>query len=194
MKTTRRKAKNGTAFSKEAIKSLKQTGALTATSRYSVEKMLAKIDFSQDLTIVELGVGNGAVTKAIMEHLGPNSRLIALEINENMYRLALNALRPDHRVQIAHHSAFELSDLLKSLGIDKVDVIVSTLPLTMFKKENNDRLMAQIRAHLKPNGQYIQIQYSPIKYPLIKRYFPKVKIQVALANFPPALLFFCYLR
>jgi len=178
-------------FSKEAFKSMRQTGAITATSKYSVRKMLSVIDFQKQLTIVELGVGNGVVTEKLIKRLSPNSRLIALEINENLFNLVKDRLSVDERVSLHQHSAFEIDNLLDDLGIGEVDYFISTLPLTMFSKEDNNRLMTKMRHYLKPSGKYVQIQYSPLKYPMIRRYFPNVKVSLVLANIPPAIVYFC---
>jgi len=178
-------------FSKEAFKAMRQTGAITATSKYSVEKMLSVIKFKEQLTIVELGVGNGVVTEKLIKRLSPSSRLIALEINENLFNLVKDRLPQDERISLHQHSAFELDNLLDDLGIGEVDYFISTLPLTMFSKEDNNRLMTKMRHYLKPSGKYVQIQYSPLKYPMVRRYFPKVKVSLVLANIPPAIVYFC---
>ena len=178
-------------FSKEAFKSMRQTGAVTATSKYSVKKMISAIEFSNDIVIVELGVGNGVVTKQLLANLGLNSRVIALEINETLFDLASSALPDDDRITMHQHSAFDIDNLLDDLGIGQVDYFVSTLPLTMFNKEDNIKLMTKICHYLNPSGKYIQIQYSPLKYPMIKRYFSKVKVGFVAANMPPALVYFC---
>ncbi len=170
---------------------MRQTGAITATSKYSVRKMLSVIDFQKPLVIVELGVGNGVVTEKLIKRLGKDSRLIALEINENLYNLAKDNLPIDERVSLHRHSAFEIDNLLDDLGIGEVDYFISTLPLTMFSKEDNKRLMTKMCHYLKPSGKYVQIQYSPLKYPMVRRYFPNVKVSLVLANIPPAIVYFC---
>ncbi len=181
-------------FSKEAFKSMRQTGAITATSKYSVEKMLSAIDFSKDLTIVELGVGNGVVTQRILRKLNDRSRLIALEINKTFYDLVEDRLaKDDPRISLHQYSAFDIDNLLDDLGIGQVDYFVSTLPLTMFSKEDNTKLMTKMKHYLRPEGKYVQILYSPIKYPMIRRFFPKIKIRIVLANIPPAMVYFCSL-
>ncbi|HHB79144.1 MAG TPA: methyltransferase domain-containing protein [Saprospiraceae bacterium] len=181
-------------FSREAFKSLRQTGAITATSKYSVEKMLSVIDFNKDLTIVEFGVGNGVVTTKLLNRISPGSRLVALEINENLYNLVSTILpSDDDRISFHKYSAFDIDNLLDDLGIGEVDYFISTLPLTMFSKEDNIKLMTKMRHYLKPSGKYVQIQYSPLKYPMVRRYFPKVKVSLVLANIPPAIVYFCSL-
>lgn len=178
-------------FSKEAFRTMRQTGAIAATSKYSVDKMLSIVDFKKDIVIVELGVGNGVVTHRIINRLGENSRLIALEINENLFNLANSTLAKDDRISLHQHSAFEIDNLLDDLGVGEVDYFISTLPLTNFSNEDNNRLMTKMRHYLKPSGRYIQIQYSPLKYPMIRRYFSDVKVRFVIANLPPAIVYFC---
>ena len=70
------------AFFKEAIKSIKTSGAFIPSSRFLVKKILMDIDFSTSEVIVEYGPGNGTITKEILKKLKPSAILICFEINE----------------------------------------------------------------------------------------------------------------
>jgi phospholipid N-methyltransferase len=72
-------------FFKEALKNLKTLGTVMPSSSFLSKRMLREIDFSQAEVIVELGPGNGAITKYIIEQLSPIARLICFEINNNFY-------------------------------------------------------------------------------------------------------------
>ena len=62
-------------FFKEAIKDLKTSGTVTPSSRFLVDRMLKRIDFSKVNVLVELGPGNGAITALILKKIPlPNMR------------------------------------------------------------------------------------------------------------------------
>ena len=68
-------------FINELVKNENQIGAIAPSSKYLAQKMLAKIDFSTDLNIVELGPGTGVFTSKLLKRMSPNSKLLSLELN-----------------------------------------------------------------------------------------------------------------
>ena len=48
---------------KGTIEKWKTTGAIAPSSKFLVNKMLAKIDYAQDLDLLQLGFGKGVFTK-----------------------------------------------------------------------------------------------------------------------------------
>ncbi|WP_233188626.1 rRNA adenine N-6-methyltransferase family protein [Tenacibaculum sp. SG-28] len=68
-------------FFKAALKNYKTSGTLVPSSKFLANRMLAQVDLSKAKVIVELGPGNGAITKKILEKITPSTTLICFEIN-----------------------------------------------------------------------------------------------------------------
>ena len=85
-----------------------------------------------------------------------------------------------------------IRDSLVSNNIEKVNYIISALPLSLIPVAVKNSIIENSIKYLKSDGQYVQFQYTPYDYRRLKRYFNKVKLTFTLTNFPPAFLYRCY--
>lgn len=177
-------------FFKEAVKSLKTSGTVTPSSRFLAKRMLSKIDFTAADVIVELGPGNGAITKHILKKLHPKATLICFEINEKFYE---ELLKIKHKQLIMlKASAEKIDEELQKLGFSKSNHIVSSLPLTIIPDEISNEILKKSYENLKPNGTFIQYQYSLTYYKKLKKVFSKgISLDFEPLNFPPAFVYRC---
>lgn len=174
-------------FFKNFLKNWRQVGSITPSSRFLTSKMLKSIDFSKDLTIVELGPGTGVFTKEILRRMNPGSKLVALETNEEFYE-DLKGIK-DKRFTLVSISADDLSSVL---GGGKVDVVVSGIPFSAIKKDLREKMLGEIKENIKDKGKFIQFQYSLDLHKLLDRLFNnKVELDFVPLNVPPAFVYTC---
>ncbi len=176
-------------FLAEYLKSLRTVGAATPSSRFLSEKIVRSIDFREKHTIVELGGGNGCISKIILERMRPDARLLVFEVNSYFARL-LEIIR-DQRLTVITDSAERLGEHLRRSGIEKVDCIISGLPLTSLPKPISEKIFSEIFSALTPGGAYVQFQYSLSSYRQFKKTFKRVTLDFTLLNFPPAFIYIC---
>ena len=177
-------------FFKEAVKSYKTSGTLIPSSRFLANKMLDKIDFSKSQIIIELGPGNGAITKSILEKLNPKSQLICFEINDTFYKILKEYKNP--QLIVLSKSAENIRKELDKLGFKEVDVIISSLPLTIIPKKTSNNILNNSYICLKKNGLFIQYQYSLSYLRKLKKVFGKnIVLGFETLNFPPAFIYKC---
>lgn len=172
------------------INSFKTSGTVTPSSRYLVERMLHPIDFSKAKCIVELGPGNGCVTRCLLERMRADATLVCFEVNQEF--IALLEDIDDSRLKILNRCASSIREVLDSLAIDEADYVVSSVPLALLNNDTREKILASIDANLKPGGVYTQYQYSLANYDDIKLKFEHVKLGFTLRNFPPAFVYECY--
>lgn len=170
------------------IESMRTTGAVAPSSQFLVKKMIKPISFEDCHTIVEFGAGTGVITKAILEQIDSETDLFAFEINENFYKKLKEI--DDKRLTIYNESVENLTQVLLKENINKVDYIVSGLPLAIFNKEAVEVILQTAMNSLKTGGKYIQFQYSTKSLPLLKKYF-FVSLDFTLINIPPAIVYTC---
>ena len=168
----------------EALKNLKQVGTLVSSSRYLAKKMIKGIPFGQDLNILELGAGDGAITKEILKKLNDNSTLISYENHSSFIPLLQNLNDP--RLTIAEQCVSQIST---NLPLKSFDAVVSSLPLANFELDFKLDLFKGIKSVLKPGGTFHQYQYSLLDYKLLKKQFDNLEIDVCLFNLPPSLVY-----
>ena len=117
-------------FTKEALSS-KQIGAIAPSSKFLAKNILKYVEFQENQVILEFGAGNGAITKHILNKLPSNSRLISLEINDTFLQHCQNRFANHNNFEIYNHSAIDFDMLLKKLSIEKIDYLISSLPLAI---------------------------------------------------------------
>lgn len=177
-------------FFKEAIKNYKTSGTLVPSSKFLANRMLNSVNFSEAKTIIELGPGNGAITKAILEKMTPKTTLICFEINDVFYQELQQLKHPN--IIILNASAENLEKELKKLKIEHVDYVISSLPLTIIPNKISTEILKQSYRSLKQRGLFIQYQYSLTYYKKLKGVFGKnIILDFETFNFPPAFVYKC---
>ncbi len=176
-------------FFVESLKNLKTVGALAVCSPMVAERMTKPVDFSRTTFLVELGGGTGAITKEILAQMRPDAELVVFEINP-IFAEALENLT-DPRLTVINDSALKLGGYLASRDIQKVDYIISTLPISLMDRETRAKLFEEVINALNPNGRYVQVQYSLISKKEIKKKFSSVALGFTPFNLPPAFFYIC---
>ena len=166
-------------FLKEAIKDWRSTGSIVRSSPELIKKMLQPILFDKVELIVELGAGQGCITKALADSLVKNTHLLAFELNDHLEK---------ENVEIINGDALNLLTYVKK---ESVDVVISSLPLANFPFALKRDILQQCYDALKPSGLFIQFQYSLIDYKLLKKKFSSVERKFTPLNIPPAFIYVC---
>src|SRR5260221_12306347 len=91
-------------FAKNFIQHPLMLGSLIPSSRFLIDRLLAKVDWTRARTVVEYGPGVGTITAQILARMQPNSRLIVFEMNEDFVGYLARAF-PDPRLHVVHWSA-----------------------------------------------------------------------------------------
>ncbi len=181
---------NKISFLKESLKSLKTSGTIIPSSRYLVSKLLKGINFKLARLIIEFGPGDGKITKDLLKNLHPDATLIIFEINDSFYDTLLKI--EDKRLIVVKESAASVEDVLKTNGFDKVDYIVSSLPLTNIPKPITATILENAYKSLKTQGYFMQYQYSLTYYSALKVVFNgNVSLGFEPLNIPPAFIYTC---
>ena len=115
-------------FISEFIKERKVVGAIAPSSKHLMKKMLSRIDFTEDINIIELGPGTGIFTAEILNRMSKGSKLILFEINSLFYH-RLKSKFNDYRLRIVSDSAERMHDHLLTNELNKAQVVISSLPL-----------------------------------------------------------------
>ncbi|NER14380.1 methyltransferase domain-containing protein [Leptobacterium flavescens] len=173
-------------FTLSAVKNLKQTGSLFRSSRFLAEKLTQSLDPDKEMVIVELGAGDGIITKQILNKMGIASRLYSYEINETFLPM-LNDINDD-RLNVLNKCVSGISTDFKE---DEVDMVISSLPLTLIDFPFKKQLMSDVRQVLKPEGQFVQYQYSKNDMNFLKNSFAEFTTNFCLLNLPPAFIYTC---
>lgn len=178
-------------FFKEALATAKTSGTLVPSSRFLADKMLKSINFKKANLIVELGPGDGAITKHILQRIQPNTTLICFEINDSFYNELLKIEHP--QLIVLKTSAEKVAEEIAKHGFKEADYIVSSLPLAIIPKEISQNILKKSYDILKEKGIFVQFQYSLNYFKKLKKVFgsKNVTIKFEPLNIPPAFVYKC---
>ncbi len=173
-------------FTVSAFKNIKQTGSLFRSSKFLAKKLTSSLSSQKPMIVLELGAGDGIITKEILSKISLQSKLYIYEINDS-FMPKLNAINDD-RLIIYNHS---VEKIISDFNHNQVDVIISCLPLANIDRAFKTQLINDIKMVLKPKGQFIQYQYSKNDKKLLQNNFQGFSTEFCYLNLPPAIIYTC---
>lgn len=177
------------------VRSPRTVGAVTPSSRVLAAEMVRGLDLSGPATVVELGPGTGAITRAISENLGPSARALAIDI-EPKFVSAIARRFP--RIEAVCGSAADLPALLRARSMFPADHILSGLPFASLPADVTTNILDAVAASLRPGGTFTTFQYlngyptrlaRAFRRALTERLGTEPTRRVVWRNFPPAFVF-----
>lgn len=195
-------------FLSSGLKTWDQTASLLPSQRFLVNALTCQPELKRAKTIVELGPGIGTVTRAILREAPSDAKIYSFEIDEKLVETATAAI-VDPRLRFVHGSAADIDRILPELGChDPVDVVVSSLGMSLLPADIRDDIMRSVAATLSPDGVYIQYAYFHARFVVwspgrglwrfnIRDYlsprFADLQRKLIVANVPPAAVYTCRL-
>ncbi|WP_116127672.1 class I SAM-dependent methyltransferase [Lewinella sp. IMCC34183] len=173
----------------EGLRHLGTTGTITRSSPALCRAAIDRIDWSAARTIVELGAGDGVITRHILERLHPDGKVIAFEVSEDLCD-DMRAIG-DPRLVVAQDSAENIRAWLDRIGADRADHIVSAVPFAALPPELGRRIVTAARDNLRPGGCYNQVHYSLKTRDYYAQAFGDVDARRVYLNLPPAWVLYC---
>ncbi len=169
--------------------------SITPSSEYLCRAITSQItDPAQN--VLELGAGDGTMTRYILDALHWSASVYALETNEAL----INTLRSrsnQSRLKAYNTSAEDL-ELVCTSNNFKPGYIISGIPFRFIEKEAINSIIKQCHSVLTGEGKLLIYQtwipgrgpYAPLKSALDK-YFRIENHEIVLRNIPPLYLLTC---
>jgi phospholipid N-methyltransferase len=179
------------------VKGPTTVGAIAPSSQWLAERMAEDMGLRDARTVVELGPGTGVFTRAICDRVGPDTLVMAVEINRDMAAVLTDRFP---RVRVVNDSAEHLDTHLAAAGRAEADAILSSLPWAGFSRDLQERLMSAIVRVLRPGGSFATFAYIPAAWLPAGRRFRKLlessfssvaTTPVVWRNLPPAFVYRC---
>ena len=142
------------------------TGAIAPSSR-SLARALSRFAANPHPTprrILEVGPGTGAVTKALVEALGPQDRLDLVELNDRFVQRLRDRFEHEPAFAAVGGRSRVLHQPVETLPADApYDLIISGLPLNNFSVAAVDEILTTFRRLLCPGGTLSFFEYIAIR-------------------------------
>ncbi len=189
-------------FAAEALVTFSTTAAISPSSSHLASAMLDPLPLANARVVVEFGAGTGAITRALLNAMPAESKLLAFEINSRFIRYLEQNLS-DPRLILINASVTTLDQELRRRNIQHVDAAVSSLGLGLMPEQQRRRLFRKLMPFLRDPAMMTQYQYiQSLQFQkgrlsrlnlrtLLGRYFDSVESKVVWRNLPPAIVFTC---
>lgn len=142
------------AFLRGLINDPKGVSAPTPSSPALAKAIAAQVDPARPGLVVELGPGTGAVTAALIRHVGA-ARIIAIERDANFAHL----LRQNFNgLDVRRGDALAFEQFLPANA--NVAAVVSGVPLLHLPQASRRSLLARALARQGRGGLFVQLSYS----------------------------------
>jgi phosphatidylethanolamine/phosphatidyl-N-methylethanolamine N-methyltransferase len=158
-------------------------GSLVPSSRFLERRIVDNADITAASLVVELGPGTGGTTRALLDALPGDARLLVIELNPRFAAL-LRELR-DPRLIVHESSAEHLAQVRAQHGLGLADAVISGIPFSTIPPAVARAIMAAIRSSLAPGGRFVAYQVRNHVAEYAREHFGPARLQVELRNAPP---------
>jgi phospholipid N-methyltransferase len=178
-------------FLRGFIKHPVMVGSIIPSSSKLIAKMLAPVDWETTRLFVEYGPGVGTFTRPILDLLGPDARLIAIDTNAEFIDYLRTDIDDPRLIAVAG-SAADVEKIVAAHGFDHVDYVLSGLPFSTLPPGVGDAIGKATAKVIRDGGAFLVYQFSPKVRDFIAPFFERIERGFEWVNVPPATLFWAY--
>jgi phospholipid N-methyltransferase len=178
-------------FLRGFLKNPVMVGSVIPSSRLLIDKMLRPVDWANTRLFVEYGPGVGTFTGPILERLGPDARLIAIDTNPDFVTY-LDSHFNDPRLIAVHGSAADVEKIIAAHGFTHADYILSGLPFSTLPPGVGAAIGKATARAIRKGGAFLVYQFSPKVRTFIDPHFERIERGFEWINVPPATLFWAW--
>jgi phosphatidylethanolamine/phosphatidyl-N-methylethanolamine N-methyltransferase len=180
-------ARDNWTFLQAFLKSPRVVASVFPSSSFLERRVVRAADVGSARAVVELGAGTGGITRSLLEAMGEDGRLIAIERTaafvEGLGRIG------DARLDIVHGCASTLGAQLQQRGLPAADAVVSGIPFSTLPKALAASIVEAIDAALAPGGRFVAYQFTDRVAAYTRPVMGKPAVEHEMRNVPPVRVF-----
>ncbi|GMN13761.1 class I SAM-dependent methyltransferase [Altererythrobacter sp. MTPC7] len=166
----------------------RMVGSVIPSSRFTIERMLAPVDWAQCKVFVEYGPGVGTFCLPVLERLPADGALIAIDTNP-LFVDYLNDTIRDSRFTAVLGSAADVEKIVHAGGHSHADYILSGLPFSTLPDGVGPAIMAATHRILRPGGAFMAYQFTAAVRDLMATRFDRIDSGFEFWNILPCKMF-----
>lgn len=171
----------------------RMVGSIIPSSRFTIARMLAPVDWSACKLFVEYGPGVGTFCRPVLDRLARDGTLIVIDTNP-LYIDYLKRTITDSRFVAVHGSAEDVEDIIRAHGHAHADYVLSGLPFSTLPEGVGPAIAAATARAMRPGGAFLTYQFSKVAGNLSARYFDRVDWGFEWLNILPCHLAWAWKR
>jgi len=165
----------------------RMVGSIIPSSKNTIEKMLAPVNWRECKVFVEYGPGVGTFCRPVLDRLPRDGALVVIDTNP-LYIDYLKRTIRDSRFHPVLGSAEDVEAIIAALGYAKADYVLSGLPFSTLPEGVGPAIAAATHRVVRPGGAFLTYQFSATARDLTARHFGRIETGFAWWNIPPCLL------
>ena len=165
----------------------KMVGSIIPSSKSTIDKMLAPVKWDECKLFVEYGPGVGTFCRTVLDRLPRGGELVVIDTNP-LFIDYLKKTIGDSRFHPVLGSAEDVEEIVKSLGHDHADYVLSGLPFSTLPEGVGEDIVAATHRVIRPGGAFLTYQFRASARDLTARFFDRVDTGMTWLNIPPCLL------
>jgi phospholipid N-methyltransferase len=162
-------------------------GSIIPSSASTIDKMLAPVNWGECKLFVEYGPGVGTFCRPVLDRLPRGGELVVIDTNP-LFIDYLKRTINDSRFHAILGSAENVEDIVRSLGHEQADYVLSGLPFSTLPDGVGPAIVAATHRVVRPGGAFLTYQFSTVARDLTARHFERVDTGMTWLNVPPCLL------
>lgn len=163
-------------------------GSIIPSSRYTIRKMLAPVNWSECQLFVEYGPGIGTFCRPVLDRLPRGGTLIVIDTNP-LFIDYLKATIADSRFIPVLGSAADVEAIVRAHGFDHADYVLSGLPFTTLPGRIGPAIAAATHRVLRPGGAFLVYQFTARARDFMARHFGRIDAGYEWRNVLPCKLY-----
>jgi phospholipid N-methyltransferase len=178
-------------FLRGFLKNPVMVGSVIPSSKVLIDKMLGPVRWDEVRLFVEYGPGVGTFTRPILDKMGDDATLIAIDTNPDFIEYLKKDIDDERLIAVAG-SAADVQKIIEAHGFDHADYILSGLPFSTLPPGVGDAIGEATAKAIRAGGAFLVYQFSPKVRDFIAPYFERIDRGFEWINVPPATLFWAW--
>lgn len=163
-------------------------GSIVPSSRFTIRRMLAPVDWDNCKLFVEYGPGVGTFCRPVLDRLGRDGTLIVIDTNPDFIEYLRRTIT-DSRFVAVLGSAADVEDIVRQHGHEKADYVLSGLPFSTLPDGVGPAIAAATHRVIRKGGAFLVYQFTPRARDFMARHFRRIDSGLEMINVPPCCLF-----
>jgi phospholipid N-methyltransferase len=163
-------------------------GSIIPSSRYTIRKMLAPVNWNECKLFVEYGPGVGTFCRPVLERLPRDGTLLVIDTNP-LFIDYLKATISDSRFVPVLGSAADVEQIVRAHGFAHADYVLSGLPFSTLPDGVGAVIAAATHRVLRPGGAFLVYQFTAAARDFMAKHFGHIDEGYEALNVLPCKLY-----
>lgn len=150
--------------------------------------MLEPVNWNECDLFVEYGPGVGTFCRPVLERMKPDATLIVIDLNPDFIDYLSKTIR-DSRFYAIHGSAADVQQIIRDVGHEKADYILSGLPFSTLPDQLGPKIAKETYDALRPGGAFLVYQFVKRARDFMAPHFDRIDNGYSPWNILPCYLF-----